>query len=440
MGEYLWTQHIRDDCPLEPLLRDRARTARANADAVRLDRAQGRAADALVDELSATWSEFAAPLAVTGKPEAAGEPDSVDRHDHESARSYRYWRWVYRVPVSGDMELLERWPDQLDRPPLGEHQFEPPSGPVLRSGDGCVLIFADVACDQDPEGSTPPGDQVTAAADYLADALAAVNAQLVEYDRGLRAELVETVQTRLQRLARIAEGNTGVIELAYERLGSLQVDAADGAPTAEVFVPGPESDEPVAVAVDLNFVLRDGSVADLHNVIGKWRDGVERYPATYAKLEEEDISSLLVTTLNTVFDSAHREVFQSAGKTDIFVQAETGSYEKAAHVAEAKIWGGKGEVPTDLGQLLGYGTASTSTQLLLYYVRPKKLPLVVERCKQALTPNSADSNLEELGPFDFATNVKHPTFGTTVRVTVMFVHVFKDGAVDPDEPEAEPER
>ncbi len=149
---------------------------------------------------------------------------------------------------------------------------------------------------------------------------------------------------------------------------------------------------------------------------------------------------LQVTTLNTVFDSAHREVFQSAGKTDIFVQADTGYYEKAAHVGEAKIWSGKGEVPTDVGQLLGYGTASTFTQLLLYYVRQGQLPLIVQRCRDAVMQSSSDGELEELGPYDFATNVTHPLFGTTVRIMAMFVHIPRAGEVDPDEPLAPTEQ
>lgn len=428
VGEYLWTQHIRDNCPLEPLLKDKARTARENAG---FAKPTGSTVEQIVDQLSKNWTEFAQPLVVSGQPEPDGEPQREYRHDREGPDSYPYWRWAYRVPISGDIELLERWPEQLEREPLGEHQFEPPSGPLLRSGNGCVYIFADAPHDQDPDGVAPPVDQVSAAAGYLADAIAAVNAQVAAYDHALRAELEATVDARLARLASIAQGNAAVIDLIVEQLGSLELTPAEGGPTVEVVVAGPELGEPVAV--DLNFVLNDGSVANLLEVIGKWRHGVERYPATYAKLKEEDISSLLVTTLNTVFDSAHREVFQGEGKTDIFVQADTGSYERAAHIAEAKIWGGQGQVPTDLGQLLGYGTASTFSQLLLYYVRPEQLSLVVQRCKQAVTQSSTDGDLEDRGPYDFATNVTHPKFGTTVRLTVMFVHVPKAGAVDPDE-------
>lgn len=429
MGEYLWTQHMRDDCPLERLLKDKARTARENAAYVK---PTGATVDEIVDQLSEAWTQFAQPLAVSGKPEPDGEPHREVRHDREGPATYQYWRWVYRVPINGDVELLERWPEQLDRAPLGEHQFEPPTSPLLRSGAGCVAIFADIPCRQDPDGVTPPVDQVAAAAAYLADAIAAVNGQVAAYDQALRDELSATVDARLKRLASIAQGNAEVIDLILEHLEALELTPAEGGPTVEMVVAETEFDEPVAV--DLSFVLNDGSVANLLRVIGKWRHGVERYPATYAKLKEEDISSLLVTTLNTVFDSAHREVFQSAGKTDIFVQAETGSYEKAAHIAEAKIWGGQGEVPTDIRQLLGYGTARTFTQLLLYYVRPEQLPLIVQRCKETVMQSSSDGALEELGPYDFATNVEHPSFGTTVRLTVMFVHVPKEGAVDPDEP------
>lgn len=428
VGEYLWTQHIRNDCPLEGLLKQRARTARENAYYVR---PTGETVEEIVGRVTQDWTKFAQPVVRSGDPEPAGEPYREVRHDREGPATYPYWRWAYRVPINGDTELLERWPEQLEREPLGEHQFEPPTGPLLRSADGFVAIYADVPCNHDPDGVIPPVDQVAVAASYLADAIAAANAQVAAYDQALRAELLTIVDTRMKRLASIAQGNAAVIELIVEQLGPLELTPAEGAPTLEVVVAATESAGPVAV--DLNFVLNDGSVVNLLQVIGKWRRGVERYPATYAKLKEEDISSLLVTTLNAVFDSAHREVFQSDGKTDIFVQADKGSYEKAAHIAEAKIWGGQGAVQTDIGQLLGYGTASTFTQLLLYYVRSEQLPLIVQRCKEAGLQSSCDGALEELGPYDFATNVTHPTFGTTVRLTVMFVHVPEAGAADPDE-------
>jgi hypothetical protein len=74
----------------------------------------------------------------------------------------------------------------------------------------------------------------------------------------------------------------------------------------------------------------------------QWIDSAQRYPSTYVSLKEEDITSTLVTALNLVFDTAHREVFIGEGKSDIYVEVERGDPTRKAYVGEAKFWDGQG--------------------------------------------------------------------------------------------------
>ena len=295
-----------------------------------------------------------------------------------------------------------------------------------------MLLLADVPFDDDADGVLPPSGQIDWVAAYLADAIAAANDQVAAYDQALREELTDTVTRRLERLERIAHGNSEVVALVRDRVGPMEVVEAEDGPTVELAVAGAEPSAPAPV--DLRYALYGPSAADLLTVVRKWRDGVEAYPATFVKLGEEDISSVLVTTLNTVFDSAQREVFRSAGKTDIFVQAHGGQYDAEAHIAEAKIWGGKADVPADLGQLLGYATARTDSQLLLYYVRNQNLGLIAGRCAEALVDDAVDGKVEHRDRYDVALTVEHPAFHSHVALTVMFVHLPDADATDPDEP------
>lgn len=434
MGERLWTEFIRDTAPLESLLRERARSARADAGALNLHQVRAEAVDETVDRLLATWSEFAQPLTV-GEVRPYHEPEEVDRHDREGPERYSYWRWYYRVELSGDIEIVERWPAPFDEPPLSaDDQFHPASGPWMRSTNSAVLLLADVSRADDPHGEQAPTEQIEWVAGYLRAAVAASNAQVAAYDQALREELTETVTLRRERLERIAHGNVEVVSLVRDQLGPIELVEADDGPIVELAVAGPE---PLAPApVDLRYALYGASASDLQTAVRKWRDSVEAYPATFVKLDEEDISSVLITTLNAVFDSAHREVFRAAGKTDIYVQAHVGQYDEAAHIAEAKIWGGQAEVAADLGQLLGYATARTESQLLLYYVRNQNLGLIAGRCADALAAHSIGGKLERHDRFDVALTVEHPDHASPIALTVMFVHLPTADAVDPDAPAA----
>jgi hypothetical protein len=432
VGERLWTELIRDAAPLEGLLRERARPPRANAEALNLHQLRAGSVAEIVDRLCADWSRFAQPV-VIGDVQTNHEPQPVDREERDGPDRHRYWRWVYRVAVRGDTEILERWPELLDRPPLdGDEVFQPAPGPWLRSGDGTVFLFADVPIGVDVDGERPPSGEIAWIAEYLSAAIAAANDQVAAYDQALRAELTDTVARRLDRLERIAQGNAEVIELVRVRIAPIELVEAEDGPTVELAVAGPEPS--ASGPVDLRYALYGASAEDLLTAVRKWRNSVETYPAAFAKLGEEDISSVLVTTLNTVFDSAQREVFRSAGKTDIFVQAHVGQYDAAAHIAEAKIWGGKAQVAADLGQLLGYATARTDSQLVLYYVRNQNLGLITGRCAEVLEGHAVDGQVERRDRYDVALTVQHPTFQSPVAVSVMFVHLPDANAIDPDEP------
>jgi hypothetical protein len=166
--------------------------------------------------------------------------------------------------------------------------------------------------------------------------------------------------------------------------------------------------------------------------VGKWRTSVERYPDAFAGLKEEWITSLLVTTLNVVFDTAQREVFQSAGKADIMVQAGIGRPNEAAYIGEAKIWVGAGKVCEDAHQVLGYCTASTRDVLLIYYIRQLQFDLILRRLMSAVENCGDFHEWAENSYFPVAV-FRHPRFHREVRVHLAHVHVPKEDVPDPDE-------
>ena len=79
----------------------------------------------------------------------------------------------------------------------------------------------------------------------------------------------------------------------------------------------------------------------------------ERTPTTYAKLDEEELRNILLAHLNTTYlGQATGETFRKKGKTDICIEFEN----RAAFVAECKLWKGEKAVLQAIDQLLGYLT------------------------------------------------------------------------------------
>jgi hypothetical protein len=79
----------------------------------------------------------------------------------------------------------------------------------------------------------------------------------------------------------------------------------------------------------------------------------ERTPTTYAVHDEEELRDILLAHLNSYFKGqATGETFRKNGKTDICIEFEN----RAAFVAECKLWRGNQAVIEAINQLLGYLT------------------------------------------------------------------------------------
>lgn len=430
----MFTPHVKENLRLEPVLVDLARPARENV--ARLPPAQLEAATDhdLMELLVEDWSRATAPL-VVGELRAPTEPARTERRarDRDDPVDRHYvWRWAVGFELAGDSDLLCRWPDRLHAEPCGENLNLVPLPWVYweRHGHTAIAYF-DVLCDDDPEGTAQPTDRILEAGAYLRAAVETTNDEVAAYDTALRAELRDQIVARRERLGAIAEQRIELIELARDHFAPIEVQPAvdaDAAPRASLAVGGD---------IVVNQVISDGSFADLLTVTRKWARGAERYPAAYGSLEEEPITSLLVTTLNVVFDVAHREVFHSSGKTDIFVQANLDRPDEVAHIGEAKIWGGKQQVlgteaaVGDVAQALGYANARTKELMLVYYVRQQKLGLIQDRAVAAVAGCDGFCRWEGEGDERRAVFI-HPDYGNEIGVALTFVHLPMEGTADPD--------
>jgi len=90
----------------------------------------------------------------------------------------------------------------------------------------------------------------------------------------------------------------------------------------------------------------------------------ERTPTTFAKHDEEELRDILLAHLNGhYYGLANGEAFRKKGKTDICIEFEN----RAAFVAECKLWKGEQILSDAIDQLLGYLTwKDCKTSLIVF--------------------------------------------------------------------------
>lgn len=96
---------------------------------------------------------------------------------------------------------------------------------------------------------------------------------------------------------------------------------------------------------------------------------MERVPSTYTKLKEEELRNVIVSQLNVDYEGeVQGESFRNSGKTDICIEYKN----RAAFVAECKIWKGKNTLQGTINQLLGYTTWKDSKLAIILFNKNNK--------------------------------------------------------------------
>jgi len=415
VADRLFTEFIRDNHPLEKLLDRWSHTARANFELLRKRDFDSATDNELLGRLLEEWTKHTTPrMQRVGEPDLLERPGSAFRRDPDNSIQPSVWRWVIRFRIRGDTEPLGTWPAEFSREPCrNDVDWMPISELAWEMSDRGPLAVIDVLATDDPKGIAAPIDRYRLAASYLDEAIAASNAEIGSYDARLREDLLLLIRDRRGYLSGIATQHSEVLEML--RVEALPLNVFDAAPkTAAPSTPG-STGPPIA----LSLVVGERTFADLISVTQKWAAGVARYPAPFEPLDEETLSSLLIPTLNVAFDTAHREVFNVGGKTDIYVEHDRGDRSRAAFFGEAKVWRGPARVHKDVEQIFRYSNCATREAMLLYYVKRKRFSNVVDGCRAAI---SRVPGFVRWDGNDRAV-IKHSEYGQELEVHLVFVHI-----------------
>ena len=156
---------------------------------------------------------------------------------------------------------------------------------------------------------------------------------------------------------------------------------------------------------------------DILSVIRHMASTFERTPNTYAGFHEEGFRDVLLAGLNMDFHGeAGSECFRGNGKTDICI--EEGN--RAAFVAECKVWKGQSQLRRAIRQLDGYLTWRDCKTSLIIFSRNKDFGGVIDSVRACFEEDELVRSTREVAKNEFdCVFASEVNVGQLVRMRVL---------------------
>lgn len=175
-------------------------------------------------------------------------------------------------------------------------------------------------------------------------------------------------------------------------------------------------------ARESNWCISEGAYQEILSMIKNFYSTCERTPETYSSLDEEALRDLSLASLNSVYEGrAGGETFRHKGKTDISIEADN----RAAFVAECKIWSGEKKFTDAIAQLLGYLTWRDVKTALIVFSRKLRFADVLTHVRNALQSHEDIRSFKSVDKNEFDCQFVRsdkPGQITHVRVLVFDLH------------------
>lgn len=201
--------------------------------------------------------------------------------------------------------------------------------------------------------------------------IAFVNSDVETFNNSLKIKALTLLQERRKKVESFYTIAT-MFEVPVERTAF-----------AKTIIPVQRKIVPISKKYDSSnyYCISDMEYKDILSVIKHNASTYERTPESCKTLQEEDMRNFLLASLNAVYlGGASGETFRNKGKTDICIEKEN----RAAFVAECKMWSGKKAIAKAIEQLDSYLTWRDCKTALIYFVRRQNFLSVLEDAEKAL--------------------------------------------------------
>lgn len=271
----------------------------------------------------------------------------------------------------------------------------------------------------------PSSDSVRRAVEYLEQLINPKNDDVQRENHALRSQIDSTIRSRKDK---ISADKLHFEELIKKIDISLKLKSSSQTPIVDLGIKHelkplvkPTAKRQEEFTLDKQKVLL---VIDMIKRIGR---SFEVTPAVYTKLEEEDLRSIILATLNTVFEGgATGETFSKKGKTDIHLNIAKGDI----LIAECKFWKGQSEYSETINQIFRYLTWRQNYGIIITFSRNKDFSSVLEEAKKSVkTHNTFKADLRTLDLTHFESTHTFPEDKyKTVEIHHLFFTLFVDDA------------
>ena len=243
------------------------------------------------------------------------------------------------------------------------------SPPHWEYKDGCIFVEAKTS----PEAAKRAIENAKAHVGYLNQSIEEGNKQLPPFIQGQIQRRMETVGARAQTFQTLAEALGAELKTTPQAERRLSE-----APRVTESIAKLRKPQPTQKAIPR---LKPEEFQTILDVIEGQGVTFERTPQTVAKLDEEDIRNLILSSLNAVFNlGAVGEAFSKQGKTDIYLVVPEGGI----FIAECKIWYGPHTIGEAVDQILGYLTWRDAYGVVLLFSQNKGFSNVLGSIPEAI--------------------------------------------------------
>ena len=211
--------------------------------------------------------------------------------------------------------------------------------------------------------------------------LARAKKQVVDYRNALPDLVQEAVRNRRDRLKR----HDNIAALLDIPVKSKSDVPTINPVTVEVRRP-PALSKPPKSGLVPEPGITDQSLEQILHFIRHQGRTFERTPNTFAVHGEEDLRNIILAQLNGHFQGkASSELFRFKGKTDICIEEQN----RAAFVAECKLWRGSRSLQSALDQLMNYLTwRDSKAALIVINVKNKDFTKILDAMPSTLSNHS----------------------------------------------------
>lgn len=361
------------------------------------------------------YEEFNIPLLIVNDEDTSrrfSEQKKIKRFIHPFYRDEYDQEYIFvdgikfkfYYPFTGEKDLLKCRPSSIL---LGGY-------PEITIEDDCLVISLEKALTEIKPDNIK--QEIENAAkhnfDEIISALNTINSSVNAFNNSLKERASEELKKKKTKVMQFYEASK-ILEIPIEKKEY-----------AKKIIPLEKRIMPIAHRYNKEdyYCITESDYSSILSTIRHTLSTYESTPCSYRSLNEEDLRNTLLSSLNaTYLGKATGEAFRHMGKTDICIEQSN----RAAFVAECKIWSGSKKINTAILQLDSYLTWRDCKTALIFFVRNKDFIRIIDSVKDALEKINGLNVINETSRNEIECSFNsRSNIGQVIKIRIMLFNLY----------------